>query len=183
MIKYLSESDLLAGLDAIRNAPQEQGKLDLIVIRPNENERVILAECTLSERSGVEGDGWAQRCKKTLPDGSLNPDTQVAIMNSRCIALLTPDWSRWPLAGDQLYIDLDLSADNLPVGQRLAVGSAVLQITGRPHTGCIKFAERYGPEALKLVNSPLGAQLHLRGVYAQVIQDGLARSGDTVTKI
>jgi hypothetical protein len=183
MSRYLSNSELLSGLENIQAAPKDMGVLDLIVIRPQENERIPLAECQLSARLGVHGDDWAVKCWKNLPDGSPHPDVQVTLMNSRCIALLAQDKSRWPLAGDQLYVDLDLSEDNLPVGQRLAIGSAVLQITDQKHTGCAKFSQRFGPDALAFVNSPQGSRLHLRGIYAKVVQDGAIHTGDAVKKI
>jgi hypothetical protein len=183
MCQYVSEAALLAGLESIKNSPKDQGMLELIVIRPKDNQRIVLVECALSSRLGVHGDMWAEKCWKTLPDGSPHPDVQLAIMNSRCIAWLAQEKSRWPLAGDQLYIDMDLSGDNLPVGQRLAIGTAILQITDTPHTGCGLFAERYGQAAVKFVNSPIGKRLHLRGIYAKVIHDGLVRTGDIVTKI
>jgi hypothetical protein len=183
MSQYLSEADLLAGLEAIRNSPKDQGLLELIVIRPKDLERVVLPECELSARLGAHGDMWADGCWRTLPDGSPHPDVQITLMNSRCIALLAQEKSRWPLAGDQLYVDLDLSGNNLPVGQRLAIGTAILEITDTPHTGCGLFAERFGPAAASFVNSPLGKPLHLRGIYAKVIQDGLVKTGDSVTKI
>jgi MOSC domain-containing protein YiiM len=104
-------------------------------------------------------------------------------MNSRCAALLARDRSRWPLAGDQLYVDLDLSHENLPTGQRLAIGEAVIQITEIAHTGCADFAARYGAAALRFVNSQAGKRLRLRGVYARIIQDGLIRVGDRVVKL
>jgi hypothetical protein len=180
--QYVSEADLLAGIETIRNSPRDQGQVELIVVRPKDLERVVLAECTLSARLGAHGDVWADECWKTLPDGSPHPDVQITLMNSRCIALLAQEKSRWPLAGDQLYVDLDLSDDNLPVGQCLAVGTAILQITDTPHTGCELFAERFGPAALALVNSPAGKQLHLRGIYAKVVRDGLVKTGDLVSK-
>lgn len=183
MSQYLSEADLYAGLEVIRNSPKEQGLLELIVIRPRDLERVVLSECPLSARLGAHGDLWADGCWKTLPDGSPHPDVQITLMNSRCIALLAQEKSRWALAGDQLYVDLDLSGNNLPVGQQLAIGTTILKITDTPHTGCGLFAERFGPAALAFVNSPIGKQLHLRGIYAKVIQDGLVKTGDSVTKI
>lgn len=182
MGQHVSEAGLLAGLEAIRNSPKDHGLLELIVIRPRDLERIVLPECELSARLGAHGDMWADGCWKTLPDGSPHPDVQITLMNSRCIALLAQEKSRWPLAGDQLYVDMDLSGDNLPVGQRLAIGTAILQITGTPHTGCGQFAERFGPAALKFVNSPIGKKLHLRGIYAKVVQDGLVRTGDVVIK-
>jgi MOSC domain-containing protein YiiM len=183
MVYHLSEVELISGLESIQASPKDQGTLELIVIRPALNERKVLSECALSARLGVNGDDWADSCWKTLPDGSPDPDVQVTLMNSRCIELLAQDKSRWPLAGDQLYVDLDLSEDNLPVGQRLAVSSVILQITAIPHTGCGAFSERFGPAALKFVNSTIGKQLHLRGIYARVIQDGAVKQGDLIRKI
>jgi hypothetical protein len=182
MGQYLPEADLLAGLEAIRNSPKDHGLLEMIVIRPRDLERRILEECPLSARLGAHGDVWAEGCWKTLPDGSPHPDVQITLTNSRCIALLAQEKSRWPLAGDQLYVDLDLSDENLPAGQRLAIGTAILEITDTPHTGCGQFAERFGPEALAFVNSPIGKQLHLRGIYAKVVQDGVVKTGDIVAK-
>ena len=89
-----------------------------------------------------------------MSDGSANPDAQLTLMNARVVALVAGERERWPLAGDQLYVDLDLSADNLPPGTRLAVGSAVIEVTPEPHTGCAKFSARFGSEALRFVNSP-----------------------------
>jgi hypothetical protein len=183
MSAYLSEPALLASLPHIEDSPKDGGRLEMIVIRPRDKARVVLEECDVSLRLGVHGDMWAQGCWKTLEDGSPHPDVQVTLMNSRCIALLAQGKSRWPLAGDQLYVDLDLSDENLPVGQRLALGTAILEITAIAHTGCAAFAQRFGPDALKLVNSSTGKRLHLRGIYARVIQDGHIKTGDIVAKI
>jgi MOSC domain-containing protein YiiM len=108
---------------------------------------------------------------------------QLNIMNSRVIALLAQNKGRWQLAGDQLFIDLDLSAENLPPGSRLAIGSSVIQVTAEPHTGCKKFVERFGAAALKFVNSSTGRQLGLRGINAKVVQPGVVRVGDVVKKV
>lgn len=183
MNHHLSENALLAGLETIRRSPKDGGKLEMIVIRPAVDERVTLHESELSARLGVHGDRWAVTRGKIMPDGTPDPDVQVTLMNSRCIALLAQEKSRWPLAGDQLYVDLDLSAENLPVGQRLALGSVILQITDQKHTGCNKFSNRFGPAAQTFVNSPIGVQLHLRGIYARIVQDGQVRVGDTIHKI
>lgn len=182
-ITHLSEAVLLAGLDHIRDAPKTDGVLEMIVVRPQENERISVHECLVSAAGGVVGDRWAEKRRKLTADGLPDPGNQVTLMNSRCIALLAQEKSRWPLAGDQLYVDLDLSDENLPVGQRLAIGTAVLEITSLPHTGCSKFSSRFGPDALAFVNSETGKQLHLRGIYAQVVQDGRLRVGDRVVKI
>jgi hypothetical protein len=181
--EHLSEPQLLAGLAEIQDAPRDAGRLEMIVIRPQERQRLVLDECDLSQRLGVHGDDWAQGCWKTLEDGAPHPDVQVTLMNSRCIVLLAGDKSRWPLAGDQLYVDLDLSDENLPVGQQLEVGTALLEITAVAHTGCRQFAERFGKDALKFVNSPVGRSLHLRGIYARVVQDGHIKTGDQIRKV
>lgn len=131
----------------------------------------------------MEGDHWAKGCWKSLPDGSPDPSVQLTIMNSRCLDLLAIEKSKWPLAGDNLIVDMDLGVENLKAGQKLSLGSAILEITDVPHTGCIKFSDRFGLEALKFVSTKKGKEMRLRGVYAQVIQDGEIRVGDRLNKI
>ena len=183
MSQHLSEPELNVGLETIRHSPKDAGTLEMIVIRPRDQERRVLDECEVSGRLGVHGDLWADSWAEVPPGGAPNFDIQITLMNSRCIALLAQDKSRWPLAGDQLYVDMDLSADNLPPGQRLAIGSAILEITATPHTGCAQFVERFGKEAAVWVNSPVGKQLHLRGIYARVVQDGRVKAGDVIRKV
>ena len=129
------------------------------------------------------GDCWSTRGSSSTPDGAANPDMQINIMSARVVALVAQHKDRWPLAGDQLYLDLDLSEDNLPPGTLLALGTAVLEVTPPPHTGCRKFVARFGVEAMKFVNSPLGRQLNLRGINARVVQSGTIRLGDLATRI
>jgi hypothetical protein len=155
----------------------------MIVRRPDVEEREMLSEARLDLSEGLMGDNWRGRGSTSTADGSAHPEMQINIMNSRVIALLAQDRERWQLAGDQLYIDMDLSAENLPAGTRLALGSAVLEITAKPHSGCKKFATRFGQDAIKFVNSPLGKELHLRGLNAKVIQAGTVQVGDLVKKI
>lgn len=183
MVKHLTLSELNAGMPDIRDSPKDFGTLNEIVIRPATNERVRLDKCEVSPALGVHGDNWAQGCWLSLPDGQPHPDVQVTIMNSRVIALIAQDRSRWSLAGDNLYVDLELSDENLPCGTRLGVGSAVLEVTAEPHTGCKKFAERFGGDAIKFVNSSEGKILHLRGIYARIVQAGIVQLGDVVKKI
>jgi len=180
---HLTEPQLESGLAHIRQSPPDNGALEMIVIRPRSNERTVLEKCQLSAKLGVHGDDWADHCWKTLPDGSPHPEVQVALMNSRAVALLAQDRARWTLAGDNLFVDLDLSNENLQSGQRLAIGSVILELTPHAHNGCGKFMERYGKAAVKFVNSPVGKQLHLRGIYAKVVQDGLVTVGDRIKKI
>ena len=138
--RHLSRDELAAGLDEILRSPRERGALRAVVIRPQTDARELLQRCELSPERGVHGDNWALGCWMTLPDGRPHPDVQVTLMNARTIALIAQDEARWPLAGDNLYVDLDLSAANLPPGTRLAIGSALLEITAVPHNGCAKFA-------------------------------------------
>jgi MOSC domain-containing protein YiiM len=105
------------------------------------------------------------------------------LMGARAAGLIAGDRERWSLAGDQLYVDLDLSGDNLPPGTRLAVGSAVVEVTELPHLGCGKFTERYGTEARELVNSSEGVALNLRGINVRVVESGTVRRGDAVRKL
>jgi MOSC domain-containing protein YiiM len=183
MTRHLSLEELQDGLSGIRQSPKDQGLLKAIVIRPETDARVSLPQCELSPELGVHGDNWAKGCWMSLPDGRPHPDVQVTIMNARTIALIAQDEARWPLAGDNLFIDLDLSDDNLPPGTRLAVGAARLEITAVPHKGCRKFAERYGVDATRFVNSQDGLRLHLRGIYARIVERGVVTVGDPVEKL
>jgi len=181
--KHLTMAELEAGLDAIRQSPKDEGSIALIVRRPQVDAREVLEEGELDLVEGLVGDTWKVRGSSRTPDGAAHPDMQLNIMNARVIALLAREKDRWPLAGDQLFIDMDVSSENLPPGTRLALGSAVIEVTNQPHTGCKKFEARFGLDALKFVNSPLGRQLQLRGVNAKVTQPGVIRVGDFVKKI
>lgn len=181
-VNHLSIPELEAGMDLIRQSPRDNGVLKMIVRRPTVDEREILNEGELSLEEGLVGDTWKERFNRHSPDGSANPDAQITIMNARAVDLLAQSEDRWALAGDQLYVDLELSDENLPAGTRLAIGSAVLEVTAVPHTGCAKFAERYGTDATKFVNSPEGKRLHLRGINTRVVRPGTVRAGDVVRK-
>jgi hypothetical protein len=182
-VKHLKMEELEAGLELIRDAPRDVGVLELIVRRPQVNAREILEEAELHLAEGLLGDSWRTRRSSRTPDGVPHPDTQLNVMSSRAVALVAQDKERWQLAGDQLYIDLDLSDENLPAGTRLALGSAVIEVTAVPHTGCKKFVARFGLDAMKFVNSTVGKQLHLRGINAKVVQPGSIRTGDVVRKL
>jgi len=182
-ITHLTMADLEAGLDHIRQAPKDEGLLQLIVRRPREDAREVLAEGVLDPAAGLVGDNWITRGSSRTPDGSAHPEMQLNIMNARVIALVAGEKDRWPQAGDQLYVDMDLSNENLPPGTRLALGSAMIEVSPLPHTGCQKFASRFGHDAVKFVNSPTGKKLHLRGINARVVQPGMIRVGDVVKKV
>jgi hypothetical protein len=174
-VRHLTTEEIEAGLDEIQQSPNDDGVLKLIVRRPRENEREVLETGELDVKKGLLGDDW-------FNDGA-KIEAQITIMNSRTIALLAQDNDRWQLAGDQLYIDLSLTDENLPAGTRLAIGSAIIEVTPKPHNGCKKFVQRFGLEAMKFVNSPIGKELHLRGIYAKVVQSGVIQKGDLVKKV
>jgi MOSC domain len=171
------------GLPEVLAAPKQSGTVELIVRRPAEGERQVLAEAQLDPAEGLVGDGWRTRGSKATEDGSSHPDMQLTLMSSRAAALVAGDRDRWQLAGDQLYVDIDLSDGNLPTGTRLEVGSAVIEITDAPHTGCGKFVSRFGVDAMKFVNSKVGRELNLRGIYAKIVSGGTVRAGDAVRRL
>ncbi len=180
---YAPLSELQAGIAALGASPSNHGTLEMIVCRPSIGERLVLEQAEMDLHEGLIGDNWRARGSKHTEDGSANPDQQITIMNSRIIQVIAQERERWPLAGDQLFVDLDLSMENLPSGQRIAIGTAVLEITGIPHTGCQKFSMRFGNDAAKFINSPEGRQNRRRGINARVIQSGTVRAGDAIVKI
>lgn len=180
---YLSLEELQAGLDKIRQSPKDRGILKMIVRRPGVEQREVLVEGMLDTQEGLVGDNWIHRGSNSTLDGSAHPGRQITIMNARVISLLAQSQERWNLAGDQLYIDMDLTEANLPAGTRLKLGEAVIEITDQPHTGCYKFSNRFGPAALKFISSDEGNRLRMRGIYARVVQNGAIHTGDMVTKI
>lgn len=182
-MRHAIPDELVAGLDEIRRSPVDDGVVELIVRRPAENEREVLQEGELDIAEGLVGDMWRRRGSRSTPDGSANPLAQLTLQNARLAALVAGERGLWPLAGDQLYVDLDLSVGNLPAGTRLAVGSAVIEVTPHPHTGCAKFSARFGSDALRFVNSPDGCELRLRGVNARVVEGGTVRPGDAIRKL
>lgn len=184
LVTHLTTAQLEAGLDEIRQSPKDAGELKLIVRRPRVNEREVLDEGQLDLIDGLAGDTWKYRASSRSADKkSPHPDMQLNVMNARAVALIAQEQARWPLAGDQLYVDLDLSHDNLPPGTRIGIGSAVIEVTSQPHTGCGKFVERFGLDAMKFVNSPAGRALNLRGINARVVQAGAIRRGDIARKL
>jgi hypothetical protein len=178
----LTMPQLEAGLEHVRQAPKDTGTLKMIVARPQVGERRVLDAGVLDLVQGLMGDNWSTRGCPVTADGLADPERQLTVMNARAIALLAGCEERWPLAGDQLFVDLDIGVENLPPGSRLAIGAAVIEITPPAHNGCKQFAERYGKDAVRFVNSPEGKQLRLRGANAKVVQSGTVRVGDVAKK-
>jgi MOSC domain len=182
-VAHLSKAELEAGLDVVRGSPPDWGPVELIVRRPAVDAREALPAAELDVITGLVGDTWPVRGSSGTPDGSAQPDAQLTVMNSRAALLVAQVPDRRLLAGDQLYVDLDLSPANLPPGSRLAVGTAVIEVSARPHLGCAKFAARFGQDAWRFVNSRVGRELRLRGLNARILSSGTVRLGDKVHKL
>lgn len=180
--------ELTAGLDHLRAAPAQVGTLDLVVRRPTDGEREVLSEGLLDEADGLVGDNWLSRATSRAVAEGRHLKAQVTVMSTRMIGLLADSDAERALAGDQLYVDLDISHANLPAGTRIALGDpedggAVIEVSDKPHTGCAKFKARFGEEAIGFVNSELGRELRLRGLNARVVRSGTVRPGDIARKM
>lgn len=175
---------LAAQLDHLRAAPTEVGTLALVVRRPANGEREVLDEGVLDEVDGLLGDNWLSRATSRAVATGRHLDGQVTVMSARMVALLATDPAQQALAGDQLYVDLDLSHETLPTGSRLAIGeTAVIEVTAKPHNGCKKFLRWFGEEVTEFVNSEVGKTMRLRGLNARVVTGGVVRPGDVVRRL
>jgi hypothetical protein len=184
VVRHLTPDELEAGLAEIARSPAAEGTVALIVRRPAEGEREVLAEAALDLVEGLVGDSWRARGSRRTPDGSANPNAQITVTNARAVDLVAAgDRERWPLAGDQLYVDFDITAANVPAGTRLALGTAVLEVTPEPHTGCAKFVARFGHAAHRFVNAKVHREKRLRGLNAKVAVAGTVRVGDPIRKL
>lgn len=174
------DRDFAPALASLEAAPKSVGRLEAIVVRPTVETRRTVEEAQLDVDGGVIGDCWLERGSSSTPDHSARLDSQVTVISTRVLAAIEPDRGRWPLAGDQLYVDLDLSQANLPPGTRLEIGDVVLEVTPEPHVGCSKFSARFGSDALRWTNTTRGRQLRMRGMNTQVVRGGAIRVGDQV---
>ncbi len=182
-VQHATLEELEAGLDHIRESPADGGPVRMIVRRPEVDAREVIAEGELDVAVGLVGDSWKDRGSTVTPTGGPNIAAQITIINSRLLSLLAQSEERWPLAGDQLVIDIDMSEENLPAGARLSIGSAVIEISKEPHTGCRKFAERFGQDGLRFISTSMGRQMRMRGINTRVVQSGTIRVGDVARKV
>jgi hypothetical protein len=180
---YLSVGELEQGVDHILASPSDAGELKRIVRRPDVDERETPDTARLDTDKGLVGDNWLARGSRHMPDGVADPEMQLNIMNTRVIDTVAQTEERWALAGDQLFVDLDLSPENLPPGTLIALGDAVIEVTEPPHTGCKKFAARFGADAVVFVNSERGKTLNFRGICAKVVKSGDIKVGDVAHKV
>jgi hypothetical protein len=177
---HREQVELAEGVDEVRRSPSDSGVVELITVRPTQHERRVLDSVEVDPERGAIGDNWQARGSARTADGGPNPEAQVTVMNSRAVQLVAGSRERWQLAGDQLFVDLDLSPENLPTGTRLLVGDAELEVTASPHTGCAQFSARFGVAALRLTATPEGRALRLRGINTRVVRGGTVSTGDVV---
>lgn len=176
-------AELEAGLAHVAAAPRERGTLEMIVVRPGEDQRATPQSAACTVDGGVVGDDWVARGSRHTADGRANPDQQVAVVNARYLDLVAGSRDRWPLAGDQLVVDLDLSEDHLRAGDRLRIGEVEVEVTPHAHNGCAKFRDRFGVDAVRFANGPEGRRLHLRGIYVRVVRAGTLHVGDEIQRV
>ena len=189
---HRTTEELEQTLDHILAAPSDGGSVEMIVRRPAENGREVVESAgprriesldTLDTELGMVGDNWLERARGYAGDGPVKKYAQLTLMNSRVANAVAVERDRWPLAGDQIYVDMDLSIENLPAGTRLRVGTAAVEISEPPHTGCDKFASRFGSQALRFVNVGEGRERRFRGVNAEIVESGVVSVDAAVSKI
>lgn len=173
--RHLSTAELEAAFRALPPAPKEAGRLTHIVRRPTKEAREVLQHARLSLADGLPGDGWSQ---KPAPD----PAAQLTVMQIGVAEMLANGQSL-ALFGDNLFVDLDLAVENLPIGSRLRVGGAVVEVTPLPHDGCHKFNARFGTDALRFVNAKPTRHRNLRGIYWRILEAGDIEIGSAVRVI
>lgn len=177
---HRTTAELEAFTEGILAAPKDAGPVEMIVRRPAEGEREVVDHAELDPDRGLVGDDWVERVDR---DGNPHFAAQLTLMNARVADAVAVTRDRWPLAGDQVYVDLDISQANLPAGTRLGIGQAVIEISGIPHTGCVKFAGRFGKEALRFANIGVGRDHRFRGVNTIIVQGGGFSVGDKIRKL
>lgn len=157
------------------HVPTGTGRLAGIIRRPASGQRDVIQRILLSVAEGIPGNRWGSR----IPQ---DPEGQIAVMRADVAELIAGarGATAFALFGDNLFMELDLSVEALPPGSRVRVGTAVLELAAKPHTGCSKFLARFGPGALKLVSDPGLRHLNLRGIYLRVVDPGEIAEGDTV---
>ena len=182
-IRHLNTDELEAGLEEALTSPTDEGIINLIVCRPDVGRRKVLQSAEFSLEIGLVGDNWSKKPYSKSPDGGPHPEMQVTMINSRVLDLITAgDSSRMAVPGDQLVVDFDLSRENIPPGTKLNIGSAIIEVTEAPHTGCAQFVGWFGADAMRFVNSSRGRELCLRGINSKVVQPGVISQGDKITK-
>lgn len=182
-IRHLNTDELEAGLEEALTSPTDEGIVNLIVCRPDVGQRKVLQSAEFSLEIGLVGDNWSKKSYSKSPDGGPHPEMQVTMINSRVLDLITAgDSSRMAVPGDQLVVDFDLSRENIPPGTKLNIGSAIIEVTEAPHTGCAQFVGWFGADAMRFVNSSRGRELCLRGINSKVVQPGVISQGDKITK-
>jgi hypothetical protein len=179
--EHLTSTELLAGLPHIMDSPKNMGPIELMVIRPAVNERKVVNQIDLSFKEGCRGDIWPSKKSSSNPFGKPDLEKQITLMNARAIDLCAGSKDLWPLAGDQIYVDMDLSIKNIEAGTELQLGTAVIKVSAKPHNGCKKFTERFGIDSMRFVNSEEGKALRLRGINAYVVREGIVKLGDKLT--
>jgi len=181
--QYKALVELELCLPDILASPKSAGRVAMIVCRPRADDRKMIDSCELTICDGLLGDNWKQRGQWRAPDKPANIDTQLTLMNVRAITAIAADQAQWPLAGDQFFVDLDLSRKNLPPGTTIKIGTAEIEITAEPHLGCRKFSDRFGRDAVMFVNSDQGKRINLRGINAKVVKEGTVSIGDSISKL
>ena len=183
MVNHVSFAECEQALDHINRAPLDEAEIDCLCARPDFGTRAFPDKLILTVDHGILGERWTHSPWLTLPNGDPDPRIQVSILSKRVMDLCWRDRERVIHPGDPFVVDMNLGEANMPVGTRLAIGTAIVEVSDKFNTACVKWRDRYGQDSLHWMNLARNRPYRLRGILCRIVQDGEVKLGDRLAKL